>query len=330
MISTHKPIFILGSHKSGSSLLRSLLDGHPELFVIPSESHYFQLTGHCVEFRIRRTNAKEMSFDEKRNALTQYIHRENISTDPHGAVMIENRYNENIFKELLEKHNNLNDRDLMSVYLSAFHAALYETPLPENIRIVEKSVEHAEFAPLLARWFPDAKFIHIVRNPYATLAATRQTDWQKGYPYLGPYIESMRSSYCHLFKNVSIFENYKVIRYEDLVTNTSEIMQSIAEHLEIRMDNVLLQPTLCGEPWAGNSSTNTKFSGVSSAPSEKWKKTINDLEIILTNRVSKSIFSYFQYQQLSPKHHPLRQKFLPIKGETPGRYIKNRALLLTI
>ena len=37
-------VFILGQHKSGSSLLRSLLDGHPDLFVIPVETHYFSLS----------------------------------------------------------------------------------------------------------------------------------------------------------------------------------------------------------------------------------------------------------------------------------------------
>ena len=37
-----KPIFISGFNKSGTTLLLSLLDYHPELVVIPEEFHYFQ------------------------------------------------------------------------------------------------------------------------------------------------------------------------------------------------------------------------------------------------------------------------------------------------
>jgi len=36
------PIFLLGSHKSETSLLRALLDGHKDLFVFPTETHLFK------------------------------------------------------------------------------------------------------------------------------------------------------------------------------------------------------------------------------------------------------------------------------------------------
>ena len=35
------PIFILGCTKSGTTLLRNLFDGHPDLFIIPFETHFF-------------------------------------------------------------------------------------------------------------------------------------------------------------------------------------------------------------------------------------------------------------------------------------------------
>src|SRR6187549_1076292 len=36
-----RPVFICGHHRSGTTLLHDLLDGHPELFVLPSEATYF-------------------------------------------------------------------------------------------------------------------------------------------------------------------------------------------------------------------------------------------------------------------------------------------------
>ena len=48
------PIFILGSHKSGTSLLRSLLDGHPELYVIPFETHFMASLGRWIKYSYRK------------------------------------------------------------------------------------------------------------------------------------------------------------------------------------------------------------------------------------------------------------------------------------
>ena len=37
-----KPVFICGHPKSGTSLLRSMLDNHPELIVYPEETYFFR------------------------------------------------------------------------------------------------------------------------------------------------------------------------------------------------------------------------------------------------------------------------------------------------
>lgn len=325
-----KPIFIFGSQKSGSSLLRSLLDAHHELFVIPSESHYFQLTGHYVDFSLRKSLPRKLARDQQISALKQYIHKENINDDPHGAVMIENKYNEEHFSRYLESQPIEDEPELMSAYLSAYYNALHDTDMPPDLRVVEKSVEHAEFAPLINKWFPDAKFIHIVRNPYATLVACRNTDWQRGYAYLGPYLYSMESSYCQLFKNLELFNNYLVVRYEDLVSDPQKTMSLIANHLGIQNHASLQTPTLCGNLWGGNSSSKQIFSNIASTPSTKWLDSICDLEIILTNKVSRPIFDYFNYELLSPKHHYLRQRFVPVQGESAKQYLRNRALLWSL
>lgn len=326
----YKPIFIFGSQKSGSSLLRSLLDSHPSLFVVPSESHYFQLTGHCVDFSMRRAEYRSMNLDQKTEALIRYIQYENVNYDLHGAVVIGNRYDESVFEKFLKENARNDDRTLMAAYLNAFHNALHGYDVPDGIRIVEKSIEHAEFAPLLLKYFPDAKFIHIIRNPYATLVSTRNTNWQGGYPYLGSYLASLRNSYCRLFQNLALFENYYVVRYEDLVSNPQSVMQGIAAYLGIEMHEILVQPTLFGRPWVGNSSSNRKFAGVSADPSEKWRDSICDIEIVLTNRVARAVFEYFDYEMLSPRHHPWRQRFERMRGESIKRYFRNRALLLTM
>ena len=50
-----RPVFICGAHRSGTTLLRNLLDGHPALGVLPSEGGY--LTG--LRQRLARLPAAE-------------------------------------------------------------------------------------------------------------------------------------------------------------------------------------------------------------------------------------------------------------------------------
>lgn len=324
-----RPVFILGCQKSGSSLLRSLLDGHPELFVIPSESHFFQLSGHWVDFRLRHRLPARMTVDQVREACLKYLAHENVNDDPHGAVVVGNRYSLDSFA-LHWNRMQPNDRPTMlATYLSGYYRALFDTDLPAGLRVVEKSVEHAEFAPLLQHWHPDARFIHIVRNPYATLVACRNTNWSEHYPFIGIHLRSMQNSYYNLFRNRELLQHSLEIRYEDLVSDVAGSMARIASFLDIREEEILLRPTLLGEPWAGNSSSNQKFGGVSATPSEKWRNSIQDLEILLTNRYLRPVFDSFGYESLSPTHHPLRQKFAPMPRENLTGYARNRMLLWT-
>ena len=74
----YAPVFLLGSHKSGSSLLRSLLDGHPELAVLPKETHLFQFTNHWVDYRRRRNLPRPLDRQQFFDSLLQQI-RNNTS-----------------------------------------------------------------------------------------------------------------------------------------------------------------------------------------------------------------------------------------------------------
>src|SRR3569623_2060465 len=37
----HRPVFVFGAYRSGTTLVRDLLDGHPALAVLPSEGTFF-------------------------------------------------------------------------------------------------------------------------------------------------------------------------------------------------------------------------------------------------------------------------------------------------
>ena len=69
----NEPIFILGCTKSGTTLLRNLFDGHPQLFVVPSESHFFQNARFWVSYYFRRTKPENLSYNEIKQNFINWI-----------------------------------------------------------------------------------------------------------------------------------------------------------------------------------------------------------------------------------------------------------------
>ena len=119
-------------------------------------------------------------------------------------------------------------------------------------RIVLKSPPHTARVRTLLEMFPDAQFIHIVRDPYEVYASTdrlwkslngmqgcqtlRNPDYEEYiFDALGRMYRAFEED-RHLLRRNQLFE----VRYEDLVQNPTEQMQALYEHLELgNFENVL-------------------------------------------------------------------------------------------
>jgi hypothetical protein len=77
------PIFILGLHKSGTSLSRNLLDRHLKLFVISFEIQLFELYRFWVDIECRRSRQKSDS------SIVKYAHKVNTTIDKFGDSFTE-------------------------------------------------------------------------------------------------------------------------------------------------------------------------------------------------------------------------------------------------
>ena len=317
------PVFLLGAHKSGSSLLRSLLDGHPDLCVLPAEIHYFQLAGYWIDYRLRRALPQRMDRDAMIRSLTDFVDRQNRNDDRYADSVLKGRLDPEAFRAHLEGV----DLDTPAAAFTGFACALAAslgTPLAAGTRIVEKSVENAENAVALRSMFPDCRFVHIVRNPYAGLVAVRRAQTRHGrFPALADTALSFKNSYYFLFRNLGVLDNYEVVRYEDLLCESEETMRGVAHFLDLPFSESLLEPTLLGEPWGGNSTSDQTFDGISRDPLTRWKEHITDLEIRIVNQLLAPVLDRFEYERLEPR----RGTYAPVRGESFKSYLKNRALL---
>ena len=158
-----RPVFLLGAHKSGTSLLRSLLDGHPELFVLPFETHFLQLANYWVDYRLRRAQPPLRSIAETKQAYTQLIEHYNTVADPTADASLTGQFDLDRFRRELDLPA-ADMSGLFQVYACAVYASLTGEALPAAARVVEKSTENAELALDLKQFFPAARDDRPPRN----------------------------------------------------------------------------------------------------------------------------------------------------------------------
>lgn len=321
-------VFLLGCHKSGTSLLRSLFDGSDQFFTVPIESHFISMMNWWIDYPFRQQYPKVLDKQSFKSNILKWINYSNKANDPLSDSVTLGLFEEKAAEDFLDKAlinvDLKNEKDLINLYFETLYISLNGSNNGFlNKIIIEKSVENFEHAIDLARVFPTSKFIHIIRNPYSNIVSLRKYKTLNGvYPEMIKVLNSISQSYYHLIKNKRNIENYLIIRYEDLVTDTTKEINKICEFLNIKFDENLMQPTFRGEKWKGNSTSSVEFDGIGNTLN-KWEKEISPFEIYLVNKFLRHTLSLYDYKHINTPRSP----FLRNKGESVKNYIKNRVLL---
>jgi len=324
-------LFIIGMHKSGSSLLRSLFDSNSNLFTIPIETHFAKLLGYWISYNLRGQKYKKVSSERFKENCIEYVKEVNM-LDKKSFNYTDNNLHQNfdikLFEEYLKSISSKSESELIVHYFKALYYSLYKKELEKETLIIEKSVENAEFVIDLKKLFPTSKFIHIIRNPYSNIVSLRKylSRKDKKYPFLKSACFSLKNNWYFLEKNKKIIENdYKIIRYEDLITDTEKVMKGACEFLNIPFEDNFLIPTQMGDLWQGNSTRNIKYKSVSSANLNLWKEDITPLEISLINKIFGENLKKYDYDYVPSQNIKKR-----IKKESIIKYFANRFLLKKI
>jgi len=312
-----KPIFILGSHKSGTTLLRNLLSDNSMIASVPFEAHFFEFLNYWIKTEYRKQRPSiNYNFEAK---VIDYVNKVNITKDRKGDAFLDGRMSIDKFKKNIKAIDTKTESEKIKQYITAIFQSL-STDF-SNKRLLEKSVENAEFVGELQKIFPDAKFIHILRNPYSNWVSLRKyksIDW--GFPLINRMHKNFEESYYWLEKNKRLFSNYKVVKYEDLLLDVENVMKDVALFCEIPFEQNLIKPTYLGEPWGGNSTSEKKFLGVDASQLDKWKNEILPIEANFINRSFSHIIENYGYEHFYPKGSVYKRG----EGESMKRYIANR------
>ncbi|AVR46906.1 hypothetical protein C7S20_17465 [Christiangramia fulva] len=325
------PIFLLGAHKSGTSLIRALFDGISRYAVLPIETHPFQILDYGIRYPYRKQNPKSLHFGEAQKKGLAWIRKSNINVDKYSDSLTIDMFDEDRFQKEIEKNQScMNEKRFLEDYFSAvFISYKGNHSLRDTQRFVEKSVENMEFAADLKKIYPEAKFIHIIRNPYSNLVSLRKYKGKKKYPFLDKPIKALYESYYYLDRNERLIDNYEIIKYEDLISRPENTLRRMCENLNITFNSKMLVPTINnGNSWKGNSTTDMKFSGISDEKLYNWKKEICPLEIAFVNKLFPHVLDRFKYEKLDTKKKLRRNSYESLRTYCYNRIYLSRAVAL--
>jgi hypothetical protein len=204
--------FIVGAERSGTTLLRLMLDAHPEV-AIPPETHFID----------RAAEACEHTSDPRQAFLdTVTSHRR------WGDFRIEASL-------LTQRVSGIEPFDL-SEALRAFYE-LYAERFAKP-RWGDKTPNYVQKMQLIQGLLPEAHFIHLIRDGRDVALSTR--DLWFGPDSVQEAARRWRSLVEEARRQSRELPHYLEVRYEDLVSNTEPTLRKICDFVDLRWDASML------------------------------------------------------------------------------------------
>ena len=209
------PLFVVGCGRSGSTMLRLMLDAHPDL-AVPGESHFIP--------RLRRRFPDPVPRDELAAALMRTPHFR------HWKVAE---------SSVWDRVRSLEAPGFADVMEAAFLANADEHG---KRRWGDKTPAYVHAIPLLHGLWPNARFVHLIRDgrdvalSYRSLHWGPDTVWAAAHKWRRDVTEGIRHG------QPLGTDRYLEVRYEDLVADPKDTVGGICALADLPFDAAMLDP----------------------------------------------------------------------------------------
>lgn len=258
------PILVTGADRSGTTLLYALLASHPEMMMV------------------RRTNVWRW-FDRKYGDLRQ---RENLDRCLDAMTRYPRMDVLDIRRDAVLAELDLGDVGYGDLFATVFRQAAERAGAQ---RWGDKSLHTELFADRVFEEWPNAKMIHVVRDPrdrHASVIGRRGTDRNSIGSIMGRWIKSVRAGERHQPRHPT---GFMTLRFEDLVTDTDETLRAVCSFAGLEYDSQMLDMSGGDEDakTGGNSSFDAIPSGqISRKPIGRYRTHLEPELIALIQRIS--------------------------------------------
>lgn len=256
------PIFIWGYMKTGTSLLLSLFDGHPELMPLLVDSAVFRRY-YCY---------KNKTVDEIIKGVAENYAKRIFNPDgkePYNIISSKmdtidfEKYSLffDVFRNDLEKNGN----SFSSIVNALVHAHMSVFSYKDTNKLkfwVDKSALPSINVDIerQLKYYPNSKFVFVFRYPIKSIssllrwrkvsnASGRSNFFRYVYEYRGILKEACK------YNNEKLSGNSHFLIYDELIENSKEELTKLSNFLDIEWTDNLITPTVNGKLYKPNAST---------------------------------------------------------------------------
>ena len=211
------PFFIVGSPRSGTSLLRVMLDGHPRL-AVPPESHFIVGLAPRLLRKVRGSTSLHKTLDD-------ILGHERF---PRWGLDVSD------VRERVWRSDPTTYSELIDAVFRSYAEAHGKS------RWGDKTPGYVSHMPTLDRLFPTARFIHIIRDGRESAVSMAELPWGPRSPVSGAFWWRSKVERGRAFGGLLPVERYFELRLEDLIEDPEGRLQEICDFLEERYSPEML------------------------------------------------------------------------------------------
>lgn len=295
--------------RSGSVLLASYFDGHEDIITMPN-----QTSEYAYPFF---KDYRSLSIWDKLIAYPAYSA---IKKGNAGNLFLKNNPDGNFAIEAADYYasvealrmiygdresDDLETRRRFFQFLHVAYAGALEKPAadPRPWMISAQHWINAELAHAFVEDFPDARFLHTIRDPVSALDSwlERHFIWQfeqnedlaAGYRY--PAFDAMRDLLSWDTGHRGMQERTRAVRFEDMHLAPEATMRRLAEWLGIQYRPCMLESTLNGNPYVVEAA-GRRWVGPNPDNARRRSKNLNVIDRMMVFAVLHPNFVQWKYE----------------------------------
>jgi len=291
-----RPVFIVGLHRTGSTLVKNMLDLNSQLAMLPEELHLWDPYPWADGFI---DNCKKMNLTE--NSVRKKILDMLFSKNFYGSFWKKiDEYpidRKRVIRKVNEIANNITCKDIINIifleYLKNENKKRIGVKYPLHIRKID----------LLREWYPDCKIVHLTRDCRAIYVSKVKDEFsrslKKHYPFFSVFLDVFTlvrviveynwSKLIHICHRSD--KNYYLLKYEELVGDPLHALHKLCDFLDIPFESDMLYPS--GKP---SSHTHTVKTGFDKERAYAWRKYIKWWEENIINIFASQSLRIFGYE----------------------------------
>ena len=266
---SNAPIFIVGAPRSGTTLLRNMLNRHPKLAILGETQFYRHV------YSRRRAFGDPADLKNRERIVREYLAMDRVKR----LGMDQSKLREKLMRE------GKSYRALFTCFLDHYAESQGKD------RYGEKTPEHAFFSETLCDWYPGAAILHLVRDPRDVVASLQRMPWASNSVMTNARVWATHNAAAQRSSRRS---GSLQIRYELLVTRPEQEAARICAHLGEKYSALMLAPreeNILYSEWSKRSQmaiTNTRLG--------QWREQLTEEEAALIEWAGGRSLGAFEYQ----------------------------------